>query len=55
MGSMRKLKSIVLGFAVLGLAACQTQGDLVEQENSLAAAGFTVQIANTVARPSRYL
>jgi hypothetical protein len=43
---------IVLVFTLLGLVACQTQGDLIQQEDSLAAAGFTVQIANTAARQS---
>jgi hypothetical protein len=33
-----------------GLAGCQTQGEVAQQENSLAAAGFVVQIANTAER-----
>ena len=33
-----------------GLTACQTQGGVAQQENSLAAAGFSVQIANTAER-----
>ena len=33
-----------------GLTACQTQGQVAQQENTLAAAGFTVQIANTAQR-----
>jgi hypothetical protein len=33
-----------------GLAGCQTQGEVAQQENSLAAAGFVVQIANTADR-----
>ena len=43
---------IVLVFTLLELVACQTQGDLIQQENSLGAAGFTVRIANTAARQS---
>jgi hypothetical protein len=33
-----------------GLAACQSQGEVPQQENTLAAAGFVVQIANTAER-----
>ena len=47
-----KVPLVVLVLTVLGLAACQTQGDLIQQENSLAAAGFTVRIANTAPRQS---
>jgi len=50
----RKLKisliTLIFTFAGLALAACQTQGDLIQRENALAAAGFTVHIANTAAR-----
>jgi len=46
---------IVLAFTPLGLVACQTQGYLIQQENSLAAAGFTVHIANTAARHCLYV
>jgi hypothetical protein len=41
---------LIGSFDVLGLAACQTQSQLVQQENTLAAAGFQVHIANTAAR-----
>jgi hypothetical protein len=34
----------------LGLAGCQTQSDLVQQESALSAAGFQVHIASTAAR-----
>lgn len=44
------LAALILGCSCLGLAACQTQGELVQQENSLAEAGFAVQIANTAER-----
>ncbi|MGO9931955.1 MAG: hypothetical protein ACLPV8_09095 [Steroidobacteraceae bacterium] len=44
------LAALILGCSWLGLSACQTQGELVQQENSLAAAGFAVQIANTAQR-----
>jgi hypothetical protein len=44
------LIALTLGFIGLELAACQTQGDLVQQENTLAAAGFEVRIANTAER-----
>ena len=40
----------VLMLVCAGLAACQTQGDVAQQENTLAAAGFVVQIANTAER-----
>jgi len=36
-----------MGFA---LAACQTQSQVAQQENTLAAAGFQVRIANTADR-----
>jgi hypothetical protein len=36
----------------LGLTGCQTQSQVAQQENALAAAGFQVQIANTIARQS---
>jgi hypothetical protein len=42
------LAACLLGLGALG--GCQTQGQLVQQENDLAAAGFQVQIANTAAR-----
>jgi hypothetical protein len=49
-----KLKAIlialILGFGGLWLAACQSQGDLIQQESNLGAAGFTVRIANTAER-----
>jgi hypothetical protein len=39
--------AVALGFIVL--AACQMQGDIVQQEDTLTAAGFSVRIANTAA------
>jgi hypothetical protein len=44
---------VVLGFSVL--AACQTQGDIVQQENTLAAAGFSVRIMLNRLPPSRFV
>jgi hypothetical protein len=44
------LISVIFGCVGLELAACQTQGDVIQQENTLAAAGFQVHIANTAAR-----
>jgi hypothetical protein len=44
------LIALTLAFVGLDLAACQSQGDLIQQENSLAAAGFAVRIANTAER-----
>ena len=41
---------VVVMLACGGLAGCQTQGEVAQQENSLAAAGFVVQIANTADR-----
>ena len=41
---------IILGSGGIWLTACQTQGELVQQESNLAAAGFVVQIANTAER-----
>jgi hypothetical protein len=41
-----------LAITAIGLSACQTQGQLVQQENDLAAAGFQVRIANTAERQS---
>jgi hypothetical protein len=41
---------LLLGFSGLWLAACQSQGDLIQQESNLGAAGFTVHIANTAER-----
>jgi hypothetical protein len=53
-GSWRRIMtasiSLVLGCVGLALTACQTQGDLIQQENTLSAAGFQVHIANTEAR-----
>jgi hypothetical protein len=43
---------ILASVGALGLAGCQTQSQVVQQENTLAAAGFQVQIANTAARQS---
>jgi hypothetical protein len=48
LGAMLILLS--LGCMVFELAACQSQGDIVQQENTLAAAGFEVRIANTAER-----
>jgi hypothetical protein len=52
--TLLKLKAILIplifGFSGLWLAACQTQGDLIQQESNLGAAGFTVHIANTAER-----
>lgn len=44
--------ALLLGGFGLVTTACQTQGELVQQENSLGAAGFSVQIANTAERQS---
>ncbi len=44
------LMALILGSGGLGLAACQSQGGVIQQENSLAAAGFKVHIANTTER-----
>jgi hypothetical protein len=44
------LIALTLGCAGLDLAACQSQGDVIQQENTLAAAGFEVRIANTAER-----
>jgi hypothetical protein len=41
---------LLASFDALGLAGCQTQSQLVQQENTLAAAGFQVHIANTAAQ-----
>jgi hypothetical protein len=41
---------LIFGFSGLWLAACQTQGALIQQESDLGAAGFTVRIANTAER-----
>ena len=42
----------IASIGVLGLAGCQTQSQVVQQENTLAAAGFQLQIANTADRQS---
>jgi len=41
---------LLAGLDILGLSACQTQSQLVQQESALSAAGFQVQIADTAAR-----
>ena len=41
---------MILASGGIGLTACQTQGELIQQESNLAAAGFVVQIANTAER-----
>jgi hypothetical protein len=41
---------LAVGCVGLELTACQSQGDLIQQENTLSAAGFQVNIANTAAR-----
>src|ERR1700704_331288 len=46
----RRVKGLVVVLGFIVLAACQTQGDIAQQENTLAAAGFGVRIANTAAR-----
>ena len=46
---------ILATVGALGLAGCQTQSQVAEQENALAAAGFQLQIANTAARLSSSL
>jgi hypothetical protein len=43
---------ILATVGALGLAGCQTQSQVAQQENALATAGFQVQIANTAARQS---
>jgi hypothetical protein len=43
---------IIVALAFFGLSACQSQGDLIQQESSLSSAGFTVHIANTAERQS---
>jgi hypothetical protein len=52
--SHRKIRGalavIILGGGGIWLTACQTQGDLIQQESDLAAAGFVVHIANTAER-----
>ena len=50
--AQRRFKGLVVVLGFIVLAACQTQGDVVQQENTLAAAGFSVRIANTAARQS---
>jgi len=46
------LLMLTLGFMGVALVACQSQGDVIQQENTLAAAGFQVRIANTAERQS---
>jgi hypothetical protein len=46
----RALAVMIFGFGGIGLTACQTQGELIQQESDLAAAGFVVHIANTAER-----
>ena len=50
--AQRKLKRFLAVAGLIAVAGCQTQGDIAQQENSLAAAGFNVRIANTAARQS---
>ncbi len=53
-GACRKVRgavlSVILGSSAFWLTACQSQGGLVQQESSLATAGFVVQLANTAER-----
>jgi hypothetical protein len=44
------LAIIILGTGGIGLTACQSQGELIQQESDLSAAGFVVHIANTAVR-----
>ena len=46
------LAAILAAVVALGLAGCQTQSQVAQQENTLTAAGFQLQIANTAARQS---
>jgi hypothetical protein len=46
------LAVMILASGGIGLTACQTQGELIQQESDLAAAGFVVQIADTAERQS---
>lgn len=44
------LLAVFLGSSAFWLTACQTQGEVVQQESSLASAGFVVHLANTAER-----
>ena len=44
------LAVMILGNGGFALTACQTQGELIQQESNLASAGFVVHIANTAER-----